>query len=89
MDDNNSDTPSASNATGRLESFHPKCTDLKQQYDQCFNTWFTEHYMNGHYNNNQCLNILQTYTDCVKVCVIYLHIFFNFNNVYKLYLYKI
>lgn len=67
MDDNNS-SPSTSTAD-RLNSFHPECNNLKQQYDQCFNAWFTDHYMNGHYNNVECQKLFEIYTDCVKVII--------------------
>lgn len=68
MGDNNSN-PSTTNGE-RLDSFHPDCTNLKQEYDQCFNFWFTEHYMNGHYNNHECQKIFEMYTSCVKVCIL-------------------
>lgn len=67
MGDNNSSTSTTN--VDRLNSFHPECNDLKQQYDQCFNVWFTEQYMNGHYNNNKCQKIFEAYTECVKVLV--------------------
>lgn len=62
----------------RLNSFHPECNDLKQQYDDCFNVWFTEHYMNGHYNNEECQKIFGMYTDCVKVNIFCSLMSFNF-----------
>ncbi|VVC41007.1 Mitochondrial distribution/morphology family 35/apoptosis,DNA repair protein, Swi5 [Cinara cedri] len=65
MDDNDSRSPTTSSAD-RLNSFHPDCNNLKQQYDQCFNLWFTEHYMNGHYDNSDCQKVFENYTDCVK-----------------------
>jgi len=66
MGDNNSSP--APTKVDRLNSFHPDCDELKQQYDECFNVWFTEHYMNGHYNNEACNKVFELYTDCVKVC---------------------
>lgn len=65
MGDNNS-SPTTTKVD-RLNSFHPDCDELKQKYDQCFNVWFTEHYMNGHYNNEGCNKVFELYTDCVKV----------------------
>lgn len=67
MGDNNSSTPTTN--TDRLNSFHPECSDLKHKYDQCFNSWFTEHYMNGHYNNDECQKVFDMYTNCVKVSI--------------------
>ncbi|XP_022175769.1 TP53-regulated inhibitor of apoptosis 1-like [Myzus persicae] len=64
MGDNNS-SPTTTKVD-RLKSFHPDCDELKQKYDQCFNVWFTEHYMNGHYNNEGCNKVFELYTDCVK-----------------------
>lgn len=69
MGDNNSSPSSTTNAD-RLNSFHPECNELKHQYDQCFNVWFTEHYMNGHYENEKCQKIFEIYTSCVKVYII-------------------
>ncbi|XP_025405619.1 TP53-regulated inhibitor of apoptosis 1-B-like [Sipha flava] len=65
-DSNNSSPATATSSADRLDSFHPKCNDLKYQYDQCFNVWFTEHYMNGHYNNQECQKVFELYTECVK-----------------------
>jgi len=65
MGDNNSSPTTAE--VDRLKSFHPACDELKQKYDQCFNVWFTEHYMNGHDNNERCNKVFELYTDCVKV----------------------
>jgi len=67
MGDNNSIPAPAK--VDRLNSFHPDCDELKEKYDECFNVWFTEHYMNGHYNNEGCNKIFELYTDCVKVCL--------------------
>ncbi|XP_025191000.1 TP53-regulated inhibitor of apoptosis 1-like isoform X2 [Melanaphis sacchari] len=64
MDDKNSNPDPTK--VERLNSFHPDCNELKQRYDECFNVWFTEHYMNGHYNNEGCNKVFELYTDCVK-----------------------
>lgn len=72
MGDDNSSSPTTN--TDRLNSFHPECNDLKYQYDQCFNSWFTEHYMNGHYNNDKCQKVFEIYTNCVKVSIIFIFI---------------
>lgn len=66
MDDN---TSTSTTKIDRLDSFHPECNELKQQYDQCFNIWFTEQYMNGHYENDECRKLFEVYTDCVKVSI--------------------
>lgn len=83
MDDNNS-SPQTSNSSSadRLNSFHPECNKLKQQYDQCFNAWFTEHYMTGDYNNDECQKLFKIYTDCVKVCIYLPTITFNYAHKY-------
>lgn len=70
MGDKSSSTSTTTTHSDRLNSFHPECNDLKQQYDQCFNVWFTSHYMNGHYNNDECQKIFEMYTGCVKVLTI-------------------
>lgn len=77
MGDNSSSSPTTTNVD-RLNSFHPECSNLKHQYDQCFNLWFTKHYMNGDYQNNECQKIFEIYTDCVKVCVRYLYLIMRF-----------
>lgn len=88
MGDSNTSTPAtATSSADRLNSFHPECNDLKYQYDQCFNVWFTEHYMNGHYNNHECQKVFELYTECVKVCVLCYNCLFIFYYCYIICLY--
>lgn len=43
------------------------CSHLKEQYDTCFNTWFTQKFLKGDYDDEMCAPLLKVYTQCVKV----------------------
>ncbi|CAH0381570.1 unnamed protein product [Bemisia tabaci] len=42
------------------------CSHLKEQYDTCFNTWFTQKFLKGDYDDEMCAPLLKVYTQCVK-----------------------
>lgn len=50
-----------------MNSISPECQDLKNQYDDCFNKWFKDHFLNGTTDNRMCSTIFGSYQDCVKV----------------------
>lgn len=43
------------------------CSDLKQKYDACFNSWFSEKFLRGDTNDSICASLLKVYKDCVAV----------------------
>ena len=53
-----------------MNSVSETCSKLKQEYDSCFNTWFTEKFLRGDNSNDVCGPLFQVYRDCVKVCYI-------------------
>ncbi|XP_037945039.1 TP53-regulated inhibitor of apoptosis 1-like isoform X2 [Teleopsis dalmanni] len=43
-----------------------ECTELKKQYDACFNTWFSEQFLRGNTDESMCAPLFKTYQECVK-----------------------
>lgn len=43
------------------------CSELKQKYDACFNSWFSEKFLKGDTNDTMCAPLLKVYKDCVAV----------------------
>lgn len=43
------------------------CSELKQKYDACFNSWFSEKFLKGETNDSMCAPLLKVYKDCVAV----------------------
>lgn len=43
------------------------CSELKQKYDACFNSWFSEKFLKGNTNDSMCAPLLKVYKDCVAV----------------------
>ncbi|XP_076235133.1 TP53-regulated inhibitor of apoptosis 1-A isoform X2 [Calliopsis andreniformis] len=41
------------------------CKELKANYDQCFNVWFSEKFLRGIYDDSECAPLLKVYTKCV------------------------
>lgn len=50
-----------------MNSLGDDCTELKKQYDACFNSWFSEHFLKGRNDDSLCAPIFKIYQDCVKV----------------------
>lgn len=51
-----------------MSSLDKECNELKNAYDACFNTWFTEKFLQG--NSKEpcpCEAMLKAYSECVKV----------------------
>ncbi|XP_016947368.1 TP53-regulated inhibitor of apoptosis 1 [Drosophila biarmipes] len=42
------------------------CNELKQQYDACFNSWFSEQFLKGQTDDSACAPIFRVYQECVK-----------------------
>ncbi|KAH6567416.1 hypothetical protein BASA50_011355 [Batrachochytrium salamandrivorans] len=47
-----------------MASLSPECDELKQQYDACFNKWYSEKFLKGD-RKPSCDAIFQQYRDCV------------------------
>jgi len=52
-----------------MNSVSETCSKLKQEYDSCFNTWFTEKFLRGDNSNDVCGPLFQVYRDCVKKAI--------------------
>ncbi|XP_014232939.1 TP53-regulated inhibitor of apoptosis 1-like isoform X3 [Trichogramma pretiosum] len=42
------------------------CKELKQTYDDCFNSWFKDKFLKGNQNDSQCSYLLKVYKQCVE-----------------------
>lgn len=54
-----------------MESIGKDCQNLKNEYDACFNTWFSDKFLKGNYND-ACADIFKRYQACVKVSIFFL-----------------
>lgn len=50
-----------------MNSIGEACTDLKKEYDDCFNSWFSDHFLKGRTNDSMCAPLFKIYQNCVKV----------------------
>jgi len=50
-----------------MSSVGEDCNELKQQYDACFNSWFSERFLKGQMDDSACAPIFRVYQECVKV----------------------
>ena len=51
-----------------MESIDSACTPLKAQYDECFNRWFKDSFLQGNNNHEEiCGAVFKRYQECVKV----------------------
>ncbi|KAK2156385.1 hypothetical protein LSH36_214g00003 [Paralvinella palmiformis] len=48
-----------------MNSVSPKCQQLKEDYDKCFNHWFTDKYLKG-VKKEDCIDVFRSYQSCVK-----------------------
>lgn len=48
-------------------SFAPECNDLKQQYDTCFNRWYSEEFLKGKSLENPCESFWDEYKACIDL----------------------
>lgn len=51
-------------------SFAPECTDLKKEYDDCFNEWYSEKFLKGKSRTNECAKQWTQYTTCVRAALV-------------------
>ena len=52
-----------------MESIGANCQELKKQYDDCFNNWFSERYLKGDYHSDMCSPLFESYQSCVKEAI--------------------
>ncbi|XP_072391956.1 TP53-regulated inhibitor of apoptosis 1-like [Diabrotica undecimpunctata] len=49
-----------------MNSIGEACNDLKKEYDACFNSWFSDHFLRGSNNDSMCAPLFKVYQQCVK-----------------------
>lgn len=50
-----------------MNSVGEACTDMKREYDQCFNRWFAEKFLKGDCSGDPCTDLFKRYQQCVQV----------------------
>lgn len=50
-----------------MNSVGEACTELKREYDQCFNRWFAEKFLKGENDGDPCGQLFKRYQLCVQV----------------------
>ncbi|RKP28490.1 hypothetical protein METBISCDRAFT_18218 [Metschnikowia bicuspidata] len=50
-------------------SFAPECTDAKLEYDDCFNKWYTDKFLQGKSTQNECTSLWENYITCVNTAL--------------------
>lgn len=51
-----------------MNSIVPECTNIKHDYDKCFNSWFTEKFLRQGDTKlpPSCDDLFKKYQDCIK-----------------------
>ncbi|XP_014232933.1 TP53-regulated inhibitor of apoptosis 1-like isoform X1 [Trichogramma pretiosum] len=49
-----------------MNSLNDTCNELKNQYDKCFNTWFSTKFLKGDTNDSMCASFYSVYQQCIK-----------------------
>jgi len=62
-----------------MDSVGEDCNELKQQYDACFNSWFSERFLKGQTDDSACVPIFRVYQECVKVRLMDFHLYIEFD----------
>lgn len=52
-----------------MNSVGEACTDLKREYDQCFNRWFAEKFLKGDRSGDPCTESFRKYQRCVQKAI--------------------
>ncbi|KAK9777788.1 putative Distribution and morphology protein 35 [Seiridium cardinale] len=50
-------------------SLAPECNEVKERYDQCFLKWYSEKYLKGKTDNNECANLFKEYNQCLTIAL--------------------
>ena len=51
-----------------MNSVSEECQQLKEQYDTCFNKWFSEKYLKG-IETDECQHLFKKYQACVYTAI--------------------
>ncbi|KAK4872891.1 hypothetical protein RN001_014920 [Aquatica leii] len=49
-----------------MNSIGEQCKKFKDDYDACFNAWFSDKFLKGETNNSLCEPLFKVYQECVK-----------------------
>lgn len=49
-----------------MDSFHVPCNQVKEEYQKCFSSWFSECYMKGDYDDKRCARKFEQYQKCLR-----------------------
>ncbi|XP_053558026.1 TP53-regulated inhibitor of apoptosis 1 [Bombina bombina] len=52
-----------------MNSVGEECTDMKREYDQCFNRWFAENFLKGKGGSDPCTELFRNYRQCVQKAI--------------------
>ncbi|XP_068937598.1 TP53-regulated inhibitor of apoptosis 1 [Petaurus breviceps papuanus] len=52
-----------------MNSVGEACTDMKREYDQCFNRWFAEKFLKGDGSGDPCTDLFKRYQQCVQKAI--------------------
>lgn len=55
--------------SSEMNSVGEACTDLKREYDQCFNRWFAEKFLKGDRSGDPCTDSFRKYQHCVQKAI--------------------
>ena len=55
-------------ANAVMQSTAPECGDLKNNYENCFNLWYTSKFLRGETSDGECKDLFEQYHACLKVC---------------------
>ncbi|KAK7924336.1 mitochondrial distribution and morphology [Apiospora marii] len=50
-------------------SLAPECNEVKERYDACFLKWYSEKYLRGIGDDNECASMFKDYQKCLKVAL--------------------
>ncbi|XP_071742054.1 uncharacterized protein At4g33100 [Rutidosis leptorrhynchoides] len=42
------------------------CADLRVAYHNCFNRWYSEKFLKGHWDKEECVSEWEKYKDCLS-----------------------
>ncbi|XP_065180866.1 TP53-regulated inhibitor of apoptosis 1-like [Sycon ciliatum] len=48
-----------------MDSIDERCSPMKEQYDQCFNSWYGEKFLHGNSTSDNCQELFKTYRECL------------------------
>ncbi|KAM8819523.1 TP53-regulated inhibitor of apoptosis 1 [Rhynchonycteris naso] len=62
-------TSACAASVAAMNSVGEGCTDMKREYDQCFNRWFAEKFLKGDSSGDPCTDLFKRYQQCVQKAI--------------------